>query len=107
MSELEQHFVDDLVSPHCSTYRHKFSVRWVLADEVVFVESLELVVANAACHCWNVVDVGLGDHRRHSRVNISRLEFISDMRLPEGGEIVIGHDPILSLLQPQASGNII
>jgi hypothetical protein len=44
MGEFEKHLVDELVGADRAAYRRQFGVRWVAADEVVFVKALELVV---------------------------------------------------------------
>lgn len=69
---------------------------------MVLVKALELVVADAAGHCRHVVHVGLGDHRRHGGVDVPGFELISAMRLPKGDEVVVGHEPVLSVLRPHS-----
>jgi hypothetical protein len=35
------------------------------------------------------------DHGRHGRVDVKRLEFVTEMRFPQCGEISIGHVRLL------------
>jgi hypothetical protein len=48
MREGEQHLVDDLVLANRAADRNELRVIRVLADEMVFVEALELIVSDAA-----------------------------------------------------------
>ncbi len=66
MGEAEQQLVDDLACPEVTrgigadraAHRRQRRVGRIAADEVVLVEALELVVADASGHGRDVIDVG-------------------------------------------------
>src|SRR6185312_1920107 len=76
--EAEDHLVDDLVGADRAADRRHPHVRRIAADEMVLVEALELIVADAARHGRHVVDVG-------------GLELVAAMRFPERDQIRTGH----------------
>jgi hypothetical protein len=55
------------------------------ADEMIFIEALELVVPHAARHRRHVVDVGSHDRCRHGGVDVTRLELVTALGFPKGG----------------------
>ena len=50
----------------------------------------ELIVPDPASHGRDVVDIGLRHHRRHGGIDVTGLELVAAMRLPQGGK-VMGH----------------
>jgi len=63
----------------------------ITADEMVFVETLELIVADTASHGRNVVHVRCVNHCCHGRINVAGLKFIPAVGFPEGNEVAVRH----------------
>jgi hypothetical protein len=59
---------------------------------MVVVEAVQLPVADAAGRGRDVVDVGLGDHRRHRGVDVARAELVRAVLVPQPGKVVVRAD---------------
>jgi len=55
----EKHLVDDAVGPNRAAHGDKLGVLGIVADEVVFLEALELIVTDAAGHGRDVIALRL------------------------------------------------
>jgi hypothetical protein len=91
VGEAEDQLVDDLVGADRAADRLELGVGRIAADEMVLVEPLQLIVADAAGHRRHVVHVRPLDHGRHGGIDVARLELVAAMGFPQGDEVGSGH----------------
>lgn len=64
VGKAEQHFVDDLVFADRPADRRDGGVGEITADEMIFVEAFQLVMADTPGQGWDVVNTGVGNRGR-------------------------------------------
>ena len=89
VSEAEQHLVHQPVRADGARNRNQFGILRCGRDEVMLVETLQLIVADAAGQRGNVIDVRLRDHGLHGRVHIAGAELVHGVGFPQRGQVVV------------------
>ena len=94
VGEAKQHLVHQPVRADGARYRNQSGVLRRGRNEVVLVEALQLLVADAAGQRGNVIDVRLRDHGVHGRIHVAGAELVHGVRFPQRGQVVVrAHHP--------------
>ena len=75
MCEREDHLVDDAISANGAGDKCYSERGRVVRDEEIAVKAVEVFGADAACHCGNMIYVGLCNHSLHRFISVLVGEF--------------------------------
>ena len=87
MGEADDELVDDPVFADRARQRFDFDVVGPMADEIVAVETLDLLAPRSAGHRRDMGQAGLRHHRRHRRADVLVDELRLDMGVEDGAQV--------------------
>jgi hypothetical protein len=87
MRKLKHKLIDQLIHTHRPTHKLHRRILWIRKDKIMSIKSRQPLFPDAACHCRDMVDIGLRNHSGHRALDIALDKLVVAMLIPHGLEI--------------------